>query len=126
MAASGRLDGSRCERSARDYRSSIGGRLAPEHHRTRAQKVTLLIGSDDGHVVYLDGKQVGILKGPRKLNPLAQEYELDLKKGDNDLYVKVVNHDGPSQLTFAFRSPAIDVPQQIVKLLSVRRKRANR
>jgi hypothetical protein len=84
-----------------------------------AQKATLLIGSDDGHVVYLGGKQVGILKGPRKLNPLAQEYELDLKKGDNDLYVKVVNHDGPSQLTFAYRSPAIDVPQQIVKLLSV-------
>ncbi len=83
------------------------------------QKATLLIGSDDGHVVYLGGKQVGILKGPRKLNPLAQEYELDLKKGDNDLYVKVVNHDGPSQLTFAFRSPAIDVPEQMVKLLKV-------
>ena len=83
------------------------------------QKATLLIGSDDGHVVYLGGKQVGILKGPRKLNPLAQEYELNLKKGDNDLYVKVVNHDGPSQLTFAFRSPAIDVPEQIVKLLKV-------
>jgi len=33
--------------------------------------------------------------------------------------VKVVNHDGPSQLTFAYRSPAIDVPEQIVKLLKV-------
>lgn len=86
-----------------------------------AQKATLLIGSDDGHVVYLGGKQVGILKGARKLNPLAQEYELDLKKGDNDLYLKLVNHGGPSRLTYAFRSPAIDVPSKFVKLLSVPR-----
>ncbi len=82
-------------------------------------KVTLLIGNDDGHVVFLNGKQAGILKGPRKLNPLAQEYELALKKGDNELYIKVVNHSGPSQLTFAFRSPAIDVPKKLVKLVSI-------
>jgi hypothetical protein len=82
-------------------------------------KITLLIGSDDGHVVFLGGKQAGTLKGPRKLNPLAQEYALALKKGDNDLYIKVVNHSGSSQLTYAFRSPAIDVPKKLVKLLSV-------
>ncbi|MGI9473788.1 MAG: DUF1553 domain-containing protein [Rubripirellula sp.] len=82
-------------------------------------KVTLLLGTDDGHVVFLAGKQVGIRRGPAKLNPLAQEYELSLKKGDNDLYIKVVNHSGTSQLTYAFRSPAIDVPRKLVKLLSV-------
>lgn len=84
-----------------------------------ATKATMLIGSDDGHVVYLNGKQVGILRGPRALDPLKQEYELDLKQGHNDLYIKVVNHEGPSQLTFAFRSPAIDVPDQLAQLLSV-------
>ena len=82
-------------------------------------KITMLIGSDDGHVVYLNGKQAGMLRGPRKLNPLAREYDLALKKGKNDLYIKVVNHAGPSQLTFAYRSPAIDVPNKLVKLLSV-------
>jgi hypothetical protein len=70
-------------------------------------------------VVYLGGKQVGILKGPRKLNPLVQEYELALKQGENDLYIKVVNHSGPSQLTYAYRSPAIDVPTELAQLVSV-------
>jgi Protein of unknown function (DUF1553)/Protein of unknown function (DUF1549)/Planctomycete cytochrome C len=83
-----------------------------------AQKATLLIGSDDGHAVYLNGKQVGILKGPRELNPLAQEYTLDLRKGNNDLYIKSVNHSGGSQLTFAYRSPAIAPPAKLVQLLS--------
>lgn len=83
-----------------------------------AQSAKLLIGSDDGHVVYLNGKQVGILRGPRELKPLAQEYELALKKGNNDLYIKVVNHNGPSQLTFAYRSPAISVPEKLVGLLT--------
>ena len=53
------------------------------------------------------------------MNPLATEYELDLKQGANDLYIKVVNHDGPSYLTYAFRSPAIEVPSKLVKLVSI-------
>jgi hypothetical protein len=83
------------------------------------QKATLLIGSDDGFVVYLNGKQVGTVRGPRELNPLSSEYELELKKGKNDLYIKVVNHNGPSQLTYAFRSPAIDVPGELVELVAI-------
>ena len=84
-----------------------------------ALKVTLLIGNDDGHAVFLNGKRIAMLKGQRDLNPLEQEYELDLKKGVNDLYIKIVNHHSNSQLTFAFRSPAIPVPKKLVELLSV-------
>ncbi len=84
-----------------------------------AQKATLLIGSDDGYVIYLNGKEVTKRKGPHELNPLASEYELELQKGANDLYIKVVNHSGPSQLTYAFRSPAIDVPNKLFKLVSI-------
>lgn len=84
-----------------------------------AQKATLLIGSDDGLMVFLNGKEVATLKGARELNPLAHEYQLDLQQGANDLYLKFVNHSGPSSLTFAFRSPAIDVPRPLVKLVSI-------
>ncbi|MEM1067918.1 MAG: PSD1 and planctomycete cytochrome C domain-containing protein [Planctomycetota bacterium] len=84
-----------------------------------ATKATLLLGADDGHVVFLNGKQVGRLKGARSLDPLKQEYELPLKKGNNDLYIKIVNHRGESQLTFAYRSPAIEVPSELVSLLEV-------
>jgi hypothetical protein len=88
-------------------------------HAPAAMKAALLIGSDDGHVVYLNGSQVGMLQGPRPLVPLGQEYELPLQQGDNELYLKLVNHGGPSQLSFAYRSPAIDVPRQLVELLRV-------
>ena len=84
-----------------------------------ATKVTLLFGTDGGHVIYLNGKQIAISKEQEELNPLALEYELDLKKGDNDLYFKVVNYSPPSRITFAFRSPAIDTPRQLNQLLNV-------
>lgn len=83
------------------------------------QKATMLIASDDGYVAYLNGKEVGRIKGPRELNPLSNEHELELKKGANDLYVKLVNHSGPSQLTFAFRSPALYVPDRLTELVSI-------
>ena len=47
----------------------------------QAQKATLLLGSDDGHVVYLNGKQIAKVLGPAKFKPLAYEYEVDLNKG---------------------------------------------
>ena len=85
----------------------------------KATKITLLLGTDGGHVIYLNGKQIAISKENHKLNPLAMEYELDLKQGDNDLYFKVVNYSPPSRLTFAFRSPAINTPRQLNQLLNV-------
>ena len=84
-----------------------------------ATKITLLFGADGGHAVYLNGKQIAISKEELGLNPLALEYQLDLKQGDNDLYIKVVNSSPPSRLTYAYRSPAIDTPRQLHRLLNV-------
>ncbi|NND96934.1 MAG: DUF1553 domain-containing protein [Pirellulaceae bacterium] len=83
----------------------------------RAQKATLLIGADDGHVVFLNGKRVALERGPSSIKPLHFEYDVDLVKGANRLYVKVVNHGGPSQLAFAWRSPAIAPPAHLVQSL---------
>ncbi len=83
----------------------------------RDQTVTLLLGTDDGHIVHLDKTQVGQKMGKGKLNPLQQEYELPLKKGSNDLYIKSVNHVGTSQLTYAFRSPAVGIPDRLRELV---------
>ena len=82
-----------------------------------AQKVTMLFGSDDGHVIYLNGKRIAIVKGPADLKPLHHEYELPLKKGDNRLYIKAVNHSGDSRVTFAWRSPAVGTPEHLVEML---------
>ena len=87
-------------------------------HSPRAQKLTLLIGTDDGHTIYLNGKEVGSVRGPNPISPLSHQYDLDLKQGDNRLYIKVINHSGPSELTYAFRGPAIDVPAKLIELLT--------
>ena len=84
-----------------------------------AQNIELLIGTDDGHVIYLNGEQVGLEKGPRPIDPLAEEYELALKQGENDLYIKIVNHSADSQLAYAFRSPAVPIPPRLAQLLKV-------
>ncbi|TWU14987.1 Planctomycete cytochrome C [Novipirellula galeiformis] len=82
-----------------------------------AQKITLLLGTSDGHVVYLNGKQIGISQGAQELDPLGKELELDLKAGDNELYIKVVNHDGPSLISFAYRSPVVEVSPSLAALV---------
>ena len=86
------------------------------------QKVKLLIGSEDGHVVYLNGKQIGQRRGVGDaFEPLAEEYELSLKTGNNRLYIKVVNHGGPSRLSYAFRSPALGLPERLASLVKIPR-----
>ncbi len=83
-------------------------------HRTvtapAPQKVTLLLGTDDGVQVWLNGKKVGEQEQARPLIPLQNEYELELNAGENQLYLKVVNHSGGSAFSYAIRSPAAPVP----------------
>ena len=91
-------------------------------HAPRAQQVTLLLDTDDGHVIYLNGKKLQERSGPAELQPLKNEYKLDLKTGDNRLYIKVVNHSGDSRISYAWRSPAIHVPDGLVELLRTPKK----
>tara|TARA_R110002049_G_scaffold4601_5_gene32395 strand:+ start:552814 stop:556389 length:3576 start_codon:yes stop_codon:yes gene_type:complete len=82
------------------------------------QTVQLMLGSDDGHQVFLNGKQIGILRGQRTIRPLRNEYSLNFRKGENHLFFKLVNHAGNNELTYAFRSPMIPPPESLVDLLS--------
>ncbi|MFG0263438.1 MAG: PSD1 and planctomycete cytochrome C domain-containing protein [Novipirellula sp. JB048] len=82
-----------------------------------AQKVPLRLGTSDGHVVYLNGKSIGSSRGARELDPLADELELDLRAGENDLYIKVVNHDGPALISFAYGSPMLEPSPPLADLL---------
>ncbi|MDB4679090.1 PSD1 and planctomycete cytochrome C domain-containing protein [bacterium] len=83
----------------------------------KAQKVKLLFGTDDGSLIYLNGKEISNRRGPQDLSPLDQQIELDLKAGQNDLYWKIINHDADSFLTFAYRSPAIPIPATLTSLV---------
>ncbi|WP_197454254.1 PSD1 and planctomycete cytochrome C domain-containing protein [Stieleria varia] len=120
----------------RDYRWQLRGDLAPVKinelpklaeeasvmivHQTidspEKQNVKLLFGSDDGHVLYLNGKQVAVRRGAHKMQPLQQEYELELNKGSNRLYLKFVQHDGEARYSYAIRSPKAAVPESLKQL----------
>ncbi|MCO8120372.1 PSD1 and planctomycete cytochrome C domain-containing protein [Stieleria sp. TO1_6] len=82
----------------------------------KKQTVDLLLGTSDGHVVFLNKKRVAQSKVVGPLQPLSQTYKLELKKGDNDLYIKAVSQSRPAHFTYAFRSPAIALPETIVQL----------
>ncbi len=80
------------------------------------QKVTLLIDCDDGYVIFLNGQQVASRKAsPESPNMLADSYPLSLTAGENNLYLQLVNQRGPSQFRFAYRSPAIDLPKDLLE-----------
>jgi hypothetical protein len=88
-------------------------------HAPKAQEVNLLIGNDDGHQIFLNGKRIEMKRGAGELKPLEHEYTVNLKKGDNRLYIKVINHASDSKLCYAWRSPAIETPKHLAKLLEV-------
>jgi hypothetical protein len=83
---------------------------SPDDH-----SVDLLLGVDDGYVVYLNGDEIAKADKAMRRPALSQRHVLRLKQGHNDLYLKLVNHHGPSTLTYAFASPRIEVPESIAE-----------
>ncbi len=81
------------------------------------QDVQLLFGCDDGHVVFLNGQEVGRLEGERPLQALQRQYELKLQKGNNEIVVQVVNHQADSRWTYALVGSAVQVPVSLAALV---------
>lgn len=91
------------------------------HRRITAaapQKLTLLLGTEDGFQVWLGGKKLAESKGDRGIIPLGDEITVDLKQGDNDLYIKTINHEGPAAFAVALRSPSAPLPEAIRQIAS--------
>lgn len=93
-------------------------------HRTieakTPQKVTLLLGTQDGFVLYVNQKKIADVRQQRELASLRDEYEVDLKKGANHILLKVVSHgDRASRFAFAVRAPSAPVPESVVKIAAI-------
>jgi formylglycine-generating enzyme required for sulfatase activity len=61
---------------------------------TQATKLTGYFGSDDGLVVWLNGKKLISNKVPRGVSPNQDKAPLELVKGDNHLLIKIWNQQG--------------------------------
>ncbi|CAD71575.1 MAG TPA: DUF1553 domain-containing protein [Rhodopirellula baltica] len=86
------------------------------------QSVELMFGTDEGSVLFLNGKEVAKQKpGNRKdddIQPLSQRHKLSLKKGDNHLFVRHVNRSGPATLTYAIHSPTVQFSEPLKQRLA--------
>jgi hypothetical protein len=81
------------------------------------QTIELLIGSDDGHVVFFNGKKLGDHRGSNTYEPLQKSYPLGLKKGVNHVFIRTVRNDGDNRLAYAYRSPFVEIPERLAKRL---------
>jgi len=87
-------------------------------HSPSEQTVNLLIGSDDGVVIHLNGAEVAVTKGKQALRPLAAAHELKLRSGENHLWIKHLHHAGPARLTFAIDSRAVAFSERLATALT--------
>jgi hypothetical protein len=85
------------------------------------QSIDLLIGTDAGYVLYLDGNEIHRISRPVQPLPRFRRHNLRLRTGHNDFYIKLVSHHGSSELTYAFQSPLIRTPDHIAAMVRIPR-----
>jgi hypothetical protein len=73
----------------------------------KANRVALRLGSDDGIKVWVNGALVHSHKVLRALNPNDDKVEVQLKQGENELLVKVVNATGQDGAFVGIGDPAV-------------------
>jgi len=64
-------------------------------------QTVVYLGSGDGMAVWLNGKQLLVKDVQREAAPNQERLTLDLKKGRNDLLVKIYNHEGTAGIYFS-------------------------
>jgi mono/diheme cytochrome c family protein len=78
--------------------------------------ITLLLGNDDGYQVWLNGNLIAELRSNREHLLLSDQISLELTAGTNDLYIKIVQEEGPSQVSLALRSANLQIPSGLLAL----------
>jgi hypothetical protein len=93
--------------------------LYREFETTRAQTITAGFGFDDGAKVYLNGKLIYSKHGLRAVKPDDEKLKLSLKKGKNELLIKVSNAQGTSGFCFTMPKEADGLPAEVIAALNV-------
>ncbi|MEQ8839118.1 MAG: DUF1549 and DUF1553 domain-containing protein, partial [Lacipirellulaceae bacterium] len=90
-----------------------------------AGKLAISLGSDDALKVFLNGKEVLAVNVRRGAGPDQNKLTLDLKQGNNDLMLKVVNYLGASAFYFGVPGDASVAPPEILKIVKVEPSKRN-
>ena len=82
-----------------------------------ATKLSLSLGSDDGIIVWVNGKKVLNKKVLRGVAPDQEKITVDLKAGDNQLLMKIANASGGAG--FYFAASGVNLPNNVINALKV-------
>lgn len=74
------------------------------------QEATLLLGADDGSRIWINGALVHEQNGKSAASPAMFRIPVKLKAGDNSIFVKITNGDGPHGLYLSILSEQELVP----------------
>ena len=88
-------------------------------HADSARQIDVLLGTDDGFKIWLNGALVHEINAKRSLAPDMDRVRLNLAEGENKLLLKVVN--GTSRYGFYFKVPPKPggLPEQVAAALRV-------
>jgi hypothetical protein len=85
----------------------------------RRQPLEISLGSNDGIRVYLNGKEVLKNYVDRTAAPDQEKVTLNLRRGENQLLVKIVNFSGTSGFYFAVKTELPTMPPEVLAALAV-------
>lgn len=94
----------------------------------KTQRIDLLVGSDDGIKIWLNGRVVHENPASRGALPFQEVVPLELQEGSNDLLIRVQNVSGESGLYLHYKSldrVVASLPERIVGTLADRIKSAS-
>lgn len=80
------------------------------------QRVTLFIGSDDAIKVWVNQQEVLVRNIVREAEPAQEKIQVELKPGNNELVLKVVNYSGRYGFTFTLKSDPAMAPANVVDI----------
>lgn len=95
-----------------------GGYAANFLYRTitspQPQTITVHFGSDDGYKVYLNGTQLYHEDVARSVKPNQDELKLELKEGENQLLIKLMNFGGETGFCFQIDPQIETFPAEVI------------
>jgi hypothetical protein len=81
-----------------------------------AKRIWLMLGSNDGFKVWLNGQPCGGANSQRRLSQYDDEIELSLSEGENVLLLKCINLEGPWAITARIAPTAHAVAAEMARL----------
>ena len=89
----------------------------------KKQEMNLLIDTDERHVIFFNGKEVGAKRDATIFSPLSRSYKLKMVKGINHLFIRTIQgkekqSNGHNRLAYAYQDKSAEMPKRLMHKLN--------